>query len=59
MGQVQALRPLHPTIRKGAGQKKPGITARGCLKNQAQYHPEIIKVFGEAFSKKLQKTPPF
>ncbi|MFT8688477.1 MAG: hypothetical protein ABF714_13545, partial [Novacetimonas hansenii] len=30
-----------------------------CLKSQARQHPEIIKVFGEAFSKKLQKTPPF
>ncbi|WP_281650249.1 hypothetical protein [Novacetimonas hansenii] len=32
---------------------------RDCLKSQDQQHPEIIKVFGESFSKKLQKTPPF
>ncbi|QOF95259.1 hypothetical protein IFJ82_00550 [Novacetimonas hansenii] len=32
---------------------------RSCLKSQARQHTEIIKVFGEAFSKKLQKTPPF
>ncbi|WP_139312550.1 hypothetical protein [Novacetimonas hansenii] len=30
-----------------------------CLKSQARQHPEIIKVFGEAFSKNLQKTPHF
>jgi len=51
--------PFAPHDQGGCGTKNPGITARGCLKNQAQYHPEIIKVFGEAFSKKLQKTPPF
>ncbi|WP_143456103.1 hypothetical protein [Novacetimonas hansenii] len=41
------------------GQGGCTLHLRDYLQSQNEYHTKIIKVFGEAFSKKLQKTPPF